>query len=207
MIITWHGEGCFRLQNGDTVVLVDLPQRGSGLSAPRGKANLLIKTIAPWPAFAKDANVDFVIRGAGEYDRAGVAINGFQLIDESAKDFIKSVYTLEWEGISIGLLGAIASVPSAGILNAFEEIDVLIGPAGGAPCIKQEDMAKLIKQLNPKIFITSFYSIKGLKRKAGTLANFLSFFDGEVEKNIEKFVFKKKDIADIKKTKMVCLIP
>lgn len=202
MIISWHGEGCFKIQNGDTVVLVDPIQKESGLSVPRFKTDLVIRTITPWPKKEEEDDAT-TIWGAGEYDRSGIKVRGSQLAQESQKSFFKTAYSLLWDDVSIGLLGALEQPLSPEIMTGMEEVDVLIGPGGGDPFIDQKEMNKLIKKLNPKIFIPSFFKVSGLKRKAQDIKKMEEEFDGDIEKNQEKLVFKKKDLADIKKTKMV----
>jgi L-ascorbate metabolism protein UlaG (beta-lactamase superfamily) len=204
MIISWHGEGCFKIQNGDTVVLVDPIQKESGLSVPRFKTDLIIRTITPWPKKEEDDDTT-TIWGAGEYDRSGIKVRGSQLAQESQKSFFKTVYSLLWDEVSIGLFGALEQPLSPEAMTRMEEVDVLIGPGGGDPFIDQKEMNKLIKKLNPKIFIPSFFKVPGLKRKAQDIKIMEEGFDGDIEKNQEKLVFKKKDLADIKKTKMVYL--
>lgn len=205
MVITWHGEGCFKFQNGDVSVLTDLPESVSGISAPRFKTDVYLKTITPWPTDYTNTNAQMTVVGAGDYDTKGIKIKGFELTGESSKNFFKTVYLLKWDDISIGILGHISGDLPPNAMEDFEELDILIGPSGGDPFISQEKAINLIRQLNPKIFIPSFYKIPGLKRKTSDLKDFTSQFNGDVQKPEEKFVFKKKDLAEIKKTKVICL--
>ncbi len=205
MVITWHGEGCFKLQNGDVSLLTDLPDTSTGISAPRFKTDILLKTLTPWPYDQKESNADRDVIGAGEYDIKNIKIKGYEIVAESSSKFFKTVYSIIWDDITIGFLGHLSEELPTQAKDELEELDVLIGPAGGEPFIDQGKMVKLVKQLNPKIFIPSFYKIPGLKRKAKDIKDFTDEFNGEVKKAEEKFVFKKKDLADIKKTNIVCL--
>jgi hypothetical protein len=205
MVITWHGEGCFKFQNGEVSLLTDLPESVSGISAPRFKTDVLLKTITPWPNGQVEHNSDSIITGAGEYDIKGIKIKGAELVNESSPKFFKTVYSIIWDEITIGVLGHISGELPPNIMTDFEELDILIGPAGGEPFVSQEKMVKLIKHLNPKIFIPSFYKIQELKRKAKDIKDFVREFDGETKKNQDKLVFKKKDLGEIKKTNIVCL--
>lgn len=207
MIITWHGEGCFRIQNGATSVLVDPPHEGSGAAQPRFQTDILIKTITAWPAAAEQASkASSVVRGAGEYDIAGITIRGFELPDESSKNFFKTVYVLGWDDVSIGLLGHCAGSLPPAAAEHFEDCDVLIAPAGGEPFAEIDAMVKLVKQLNPKIFIPSFLKAPGVKRGGAIDARQCAeHFNGGAAEETDKFVFKKKDLVDIKKTRVVCL--
>ncbi len=205
MIVTWNGEGCFKFQNGEVSLLTDLPDASSGLSVPRGKVSVYVKTLTTHPQPERNENADTTIFGAGEYDVQGIKIKGYELIEESGKGFFKTIYTLMWEDISIGLLGHMSGPIPPAILEYLEEIDVLIAPAGGPPFIEQKELVKLVKLLNPKIYIPSFFKIPGLKRKTEDPKEVFESLNGGGEKPEEKFVFKKKDLAEIKKTKVVCL--
>jgi L-ascorbate metabolism protein UlaG (beta-lactamase superfamily) len=205
MVITWYGEGCFKFQNGETALLTDLPDASSGLTPARGKVSAYIKTLTPWPDPKEYENADTTVFGAGEYDVQGIRIRGYELAGESAKSFFKTIYSIVWDDITIGLLGHVSSPVPPALLENFEEIDVLVAPAGGTPFIDQKELAKLVKLLNPKIYIPSFYKIAGLKRKSEDAKGVLEALGAEAGKPEEKFVFKKKDIADIKKTQVITL--
>lgn len=208
MVISWYGEGCFRIQSGERSVLLDLPDKSTGLTAPRGKYDALIKTLTAWPFdFTQTEEGGTVVHGAGEYDVSGIGIKGFELSQESSAHFFKTVYVLTWEDISIGILGHLSGDLPPHVLESFEEVDVLIGPGGDAPFITHDAMTRLIKQITPKIFIPSFYKIPGLKREAGLVKPLLERVNGGEIESQEKFVFKKKDLIDIKKTQIICLHP
>ena len=209
MVISWYGEGCFRIQSGEKSVLLDLPDKSSGLTAPRGKYDALVKTLTPWPFDFENTEegAGTVIHGAGEYDINGIGIRGFELPQESSTHFFKTIYVLSWEDISIGILGHLSGEIPPQTLENFEEVDVLIGPGGGAPFVDHEHMSRIIKQITPKIFIPSFYKIPGLKRDAGLVKPLLEKINGGEAESQEKFVFKKKDLTDIKKTHVICLHP
>lgn len=207
MIISWYGEGCFRIQNGETSILIDPVDSSSGFSAPRGKYTVLLKTLTPWPLpFGQgDSKEGAIIWGPGEYDIAGIGVRGFALLHESSENFFKTVYFITWEQVTIGVLGHLSEELLPTVLENFEEVDVLIGPGGGAPFLSQEKMARTIKQITPKIFIPSFYKIPGLKRKAEEIQGLVERVQSEMVASQEKFVFKKKDLDEIKKTRIVCL--
>ncbi len=203
MVILWYGEGCFKIQNGDRVILTDPPEKSSGLTAPRVQSDILVRTLAPWP-FEEEVRDGETVYGAGEYDIQDITVRGFQLHEESGASFIKTAYVITWDDVRIGLAGHISGMLPPAVAENFEELDVLIAPAGGNPFIEQDALVRMVKQLNPKIFIPSFYKIPGLKRHAGDAHPVLEAFNGEASAQ-DKFVFKKKDIVDIKKTKCICL--
>ncbi|MFA4827569.1 MAG: hypothetical protein WC596_04990, partial [Candidatus Shapirobacteria bacterium] len=81
----------------------------------------------------------------------------------------------------------------------------LVIPAGGEPFLDQKIAVKLIKQIQPKIVIPTFYKVPGLKRKADDIKKFLEEIDAPKVEKIDKLVIKKKDIEEIKPTKVVVL--
>lgn len=209
MVISWYGEGCFRIQNGEVVLLSDPPDGRSGITAPRFKTDILLKSITAWPFDPLEKTQgDTTVFGPGEHDIKGVHIKGFGLPEESSSKYFKSVYYITWEEISLGFLGHLssASLPPPA-LSELEEVDVLFAPAGGDPFISVPEMGKLMKIINPKILIPSFYKIPGLERKAGGVEELSKQFNGEVSDPREKWVFKKKDLIDIKKTQIMRLAP
>lgn len=210
MVISWYGEGSFRFQNGEISMVCDVADRSSGATIPRGKTSLYLQTITKWdkdnPLVISPLDAESHIYGAGEYDVAGIRVKGFQLVDESSPTSFKTVYKIVWDDILVGILGHISDGLSPSIQEHFSELDILIAPGGGEPFIQQPQVVKLIKQLNPKIFIPSFIPSKELKRKAQSPDTILTAFDSSGETQ-EKFTCKKKDFNEIKKTQVIVLSP
>ncbi|MEK7635837.1 MAG: MBL fold metallo-hydrolase [Patescibacteria group bacterium] len=211
MIISYYGEDCFKIQSGEKSILTDPPAASSGLTMPRFKADIILKTIASFPVAEQLINqsINQLIYGPGEYDIASIKISGIELSEESSKEFFKTIYLIEAESIKLCFLGHITQMPEPDILEQLEEIDILFIPAGGKPFLEQKIAAKLIKQIEPKIVIPSFFKVPGLKRQAADLKIFLEEANGQKkepqEKSQEKLTVKKKDLDEIKKTEIVAL--
>lgn len=223
MIITFHGEGCFKIQSGDFIVLTD-PLDDNPEQRRRIKSDIILKTLTPLPIVNSQWSIvnGQLISGPGEYNIKNVNITGFALPKESparlasqceagrSEKFLKTVYLIKMEDINLCFLGHISEIPEPAILEHLEEIDILFIPAGGEPFINQKSAAKTVKQTGPKIVIPSFYKIPGLKRTAGDISIFLEEFNGEKTKQKEaqeKLVIKKKDLIGIKKAEIVVLKP
>lgn len=220
MTITFYGEGCFKIHSGDFVVLTDPFDGETGLTSPRLKPDIILKTLVPLPIVNGQqsmVNGQF-ISGPGEYNISAeggfasggkdINITGFALPKESSEKFLKTVYLIKTEGVNLCFLGHLSEMPEPAILEYLEEIDILFIPAGGEPFINQKSAAKIIKQIEPKIVVPSFYKIPSLKRLADNLSVFLEEFNGEKTKQKEtqeKLVIKKKDFDGIKKTEIVVL--
>ncbi|MBI4993864.1 MBL fold metallo-hydrolase [Candidatus Wolfebacteria bacterium] len=212
MVISFYGEGCFKIQSADTTILIDQVGSESGLTQPRFKFDVELKTLASVEAinsFGKEQKErdGFQIIGPGEYNAKDVKITGFGILSESSEKFIKTIYLAEIEGIKLCFLGHISEIPLADIMEHLEEIDILFISAGGKPFLDQKTAAALIKKISPKIVIPSFYKVPGLKRKADDLKVFLETM-GKAKEKIEpqeKLTIKKKDLAEIKKLEIMAL--
>lgn len=205
MIITFYGEGCFKIQSGEAVILTDPPAKESGLESPRFKFDLLLKTLNAFPPTNKSS---YELTGPGEYNfkiaDKEIDIEGLFLDKESSDKFIKNVYLVELEDIKLGFLGHLSEDLPSEIIEKLEEVDVLFIPAGGKPFIDQKKAVSLIKQIEPKIVVPSFYKLANLKRPAEDLKKFLKEFDHDSVCE-EKLTVKRKDLSEIKGIKIVCL--
>ena len=184
MVINYFGNGCFRLQSGDTSVLVN-PENN------RLKADVTLKTLAATaPEEAGGADRDekgdeIVISFAGEYEEKEIEILGFPVVEESTEKFLKTAYAVLWEGMKFVFLGHLSKPMDATLMEEFSEPDVLILPVGGGHFLEPEVAAKIAKQLEARVVIPSFYKDP---------AEFLKAF-GKKGEEMEKFVFKQKDIV------------
>jgi L-ascorbate metabolism protein UlaG (beta-lactamase superfamily) len=188
MVINYFGNGCFRLQSGDTSVLVN-PENN------RLKADVTLKTLtatSPDAAASNGAGTadgdgkagDVVISFAGEYEEKEIEIVGFPIQEESTEKFLKTAYAAQWEGMKFVFLGHLSKPMDATLMEEFADPDVLFLPVGGGHFLEPEVAAKIAKQLEARIVIPSFYKDP---------AEFVKAF-GKKAEDMDKFVFKQKDI-------------
>lgn len=181
MVITHFGNGAFRLQSGETVLLID-PENN------RLKADVTLRTLTPTnPTEIIDHESDSGIKISfpGEYETKGIEIVGFSIKEESTEKFLKTAYKVMFENMKFVFLGYLSGPLDASLTEEFSEPDVLILPAGGGHFLEPDIAAKMAKQLETKIVIPSFIKntdlfLRALGRKA---------------EPVEKFVFKQKDIS------------
>ena len=180
MVITYLGNGSFRLQSGDTSLLFN-PNNN------RLKADVILRSLA---GSGTDELLDHVSDGGmtisfpGEYESRGIEIAGFPIAGESTEKFIKTAYKILFEGMTFVFLGHLSRPLDALLMEEFSEPDVLILPVGGGHFLEPEIAAKMTKQLEARIVIPSFTKnadafLKALGRKTEA---------------IDKFVFRQKDI-------------
>lgn len=184
MVINYFGNGCFRLQSGETSVLVN-PENN------RLKADVTLKTLVSTSAgdaaaiTGTDDGAGLTIAFPGEYEEKEIEILGFPVAGESTEKFLKTAYCLFWEEMKFVFLGHLSQPIDATLLEEFADPDVLFLPVGGGHFLEPEIAAKIAKQLEAKVVIPSFYKDPAAFLKAlGT--------KGEA---LDKFVFKQKDIA------------
>lgn len=183
MVINYFGNGCFRLQSGDTSVLVN-PDNN------RLKADVMLKTLTTTAPDAVatgngEKSDDVVISFAGEYEEKEIEIVGYPIVEESTDKFLKTAYAVLWEGMKFVFLGHLSKPMDATLMEEFSEPDVLFLPVGGSHFLEPEVAAKIAKQLEARVVIPSFYKSPAEFLKAS----------GKKGEETEKFVFKQKDIA------------
>mgnify|MGYP001614731931 FL=1 len=175
MVISYFGEGCFRLQSGDTSLLVDPVSN-------RLKADVTLKTLVP-------ANVEGPAEGEivfpGEYEIKGMEIQGWPAALESTAKFVKTVYLVRWEEMSFVFLGHLSKALEPDAMESIGDPDVLFLPFDGEHFLSLEAASKIAKQLNPHFIIPSFS-----KKPAELLKSF-----GQKAEAQEKLVFKRKDLS------------
>lgn len=179
MVINYFGNGCFRLQSGDTSLLVN-PENN------RLKADVTLRTLISTAdgGGTSEAGEDVVISFAGEYEEKEIEIVGYAIPEESTDKFIKTAYAVEWEGMKFVFLGHLSKPLDATLMEELLEPDVLFLPVGGGHFLEPEVAAKIAKQIEARIVIPSFYK---------SPADFLKA-SGKKGEEMEKFVFKQKDI-------------
>lgn len=210
MIINWYGEGCFKIQTGGLTLITDPFDSSIGLTPPRGKADAVLKTLTSWPleeerGKKKEESEDGkMISGAGEYEIKGIEVRGWPLLKESSEKFFKTSYKIVAEEMTLGFLGHLSEELSPEANQNLKEADLLFIPAGGKPFLNQEAAAKLVKQLNPKIVVASFFKTPGLKRASSDWKALAKEMDQKPE-TLEHLTVKRKEVREQKGTKLVVL--
>lgn len=174
MVITYYGEGCFRLQSGETSLLVDSENN-------RMKADAVLETLTSASAEPDAGKISF----PGEYEVKGIEIQGIGVPEESSDKFLKTVYSVNFEDMNFLFLGHISKMPDVKLLEHFNEPDVIFVPTGAEHFMSAGDAAKLVKQLEPTIVIPSFYKNPN---------DFLKAL-GQKGESQDKIVLKKKDLG------------
>jgi len=200
MIISWYGEACFLLESGRVRILIEPPQKESGINSPRLKSDILIYS----KNSSQMSNVNgqmsdtdtFVIDSPGEYEIKGINVLG--IADEE-----NILYNIEIDGIKISHLGFLGKDLDNGKMALINDPDIVLVPVGNGSVLDAEKAMKLINKIEPSVAIPMLYDIKGLKIKRAPLSDFLKESEAK-ESPKPKLTIKKKDIIE-EETKIVIL--
>ena len=198
MIIQNYGRQHFKLQVGDlTVAINPVSKEGSGKVAKYGADVCLITTNHPdyngEEQVTHGEKVPFVIKGAGEYEVAGIFIKGFQTttklkVGKTEKTFQNTTYCFTLDGMKVTFLGALSQKLGPQHKEIIDETDILFVPVGGdGHTLNPYDAEKIAVSLEPKLVIPMDYNEQ-------TLPLFLKEAGAEKVEPVEKLTIKKKDI-------------
>lgn len=178
MIITVDGAKGIRCQVSDLQLAVD-PEKG----ARAGSSLLVLRTALEAPIESMD-NAEII--GAGEYEIGGIKINGIQLDKESTPKKIRTAYLVNMDEIRLGFLGESLNAELSEEALDKLEADILFAPEPTKD-FDAKKIVHIIKQIEPHVIIPIS------DKAAGELAKEL----GQKPEKMEKFVTKKKELAEM----------
>ena len=200
MTISWYGEACFLLENSGVRILIDPPQKESGINPPRLKSDILI--FSRPEATNEQESETFVIDGPGEYEIKEINILGIADSSTSSGQ-VNTIYNIEIDGVKVCHLGFLNNDLDNEKLALIDDPDIALVPIGNNGVLDAEAAMKLINKIEPSIAIPMLYDVKGLKTKRAPLAAFLKESEAK-EPPQPKLTIKKKDINE-DETKIIIL--
>lgn len=207
MQIQFFGLSSFKITTKEAVVITDPFDKESGLTPPRGAADIVIlaeKKNKLYNATSGISGEPFLINDPGEYDVKGVTVTGIPLEQDPGR-FV-TVYLIEAEDMSILDLTHIREWNiKQDDLDDLGEIDILILPVGSNSVLTPKLAAQITHEIEPKIVIPSHYETAGLKLPNEKIEVFLKQYGGKQE-TMEKLTVKKKDLVE-EKTQVIVLEP
>lgn len=213
MVITWLGHACFKIQSGDTVIVVDPFPKDIGLTPPRFRADLVLVTHSHYDHSNAEAltGEPLTITGPGEYEAKGVYIRGVETSHDNVQGKergLNTIYKIEVEDMRILHLGDFGEEKMRDeTLEDIGDADILMIPVGGKYTIDGSEAAAVVKQVEPRFVIPMHYKIPGLKIALEGPDQFLKEMGATKAVAREKFVVKKKDIGEEEKTEVILLKP
>lgn len=202
MVITHHGAQCFKITFGDLTLVFDPVAKGASLPSVRFGADIaLISRNHPDMNGIEEATYGdkspFAITGPGEYERAGVTIQGFLSksaygLTKGATEATNTIYAVGLEDMTIVHLGALSEkeLPKDA-REGIDEVDVLFVPVGGDGVLAPAAAHELAVSLEPKIIVPMhWHGIGALK----SLETFLKA-SGNGSEKVDKLTLKRKDLV------------
>lgn len=184
MVITYYGLLCFKIQSGEIVAATNPFEKGSGFTAPRFQAHVVVGNAASL------TGEPFAISGPGEYEVRGIVVQGI------ASSTVNTVFILEWENMRLVYLGSLADKDvSEELLEYMGTPDILFLPLGS---LTAQEAASLVNRVEPRVVIPMYTDEKDA-------TTFLRERGSNIKPE-DKFTFKKKDLPE-EETKIVLLEP
>lgn len=162
MELYWLGHGCFRLRGRETTLLSDPCPRSTGYNI--GKVAAHIVTVShdhPEHSHLEAVTgTPKVVRGPGEYEIAGVLINGVRTYHDAQKGArrgLNTAFVIEMDDIRLCHLGDLGHVLTPDQVEALSGVDILLVPVGGGTTIDAVAAAEIVSLLEPKIVVPMHY--------------------------------------------------
>lgn len=144
-----------------------------------------------------------VVDMAGEYERKGLRVSGFQTFHDKTKGTERGeniVYKIEGENISLFHCGDLGHVLDDSFIDQLGEVDILLVPVGGFYTIDSTDAVELVKKIEPSIVIPMHYNHPKLNQqtfgKLSPVADFLKKLGVENIPPVAKLVVKKEELQE-----------
>jgi L-ascorbate metabolism protein UlaG (beta-lactamase superfamily) len=207
MQIQYFGLSSFKITTKEAVTITDPFHKDSGLTPPRGAADILILAELGNKLYSAASGISgepFLMDTPGEYDLKGVTVTGIPMKQE---DKYVTAFLIESEDLRILNLTHIKEwTMKEDEIEELGEIDILILPVGGNTVLSASAAAKVVNEVEPKIVIPAHYKMSGLILDVDPLDKFIKEMGGKSETS-EKLNIKKKDIVDQEGTRVVVLEP
>ena len=172
------GHGCFRLRGKSAAVVSDPYPPTLGPKLPRLEADLL--TIShehenhAYTRAVKDGA--YVIAGPGEYEVAGVVVNGLPTYHDTAggaEHGRNTVYVIELDEVRVCHLGDLGHGLDDAMLGAIGNVDLLLAPVGGGRTLDGARAAEVVRQVEPRMVVPMHYALPAIKKELAPVERFL----------------------------------
>jgi len=209
MEITWYGHSCFRITERGMATVVTDPYDHTEIGYSELNLRADIITISHNALGHNNTKVvkssKWELDGPGEYEIGGVFLTAVPAgkTDKNGNGR-NMVFILDYDGVTVGHLGDIDSVPSRKEVDAFGNVDVLLIPVGGGKGLSAAKAAEVINLIEPGIVIPMHYSTPDCKMKLDSLGAFLKQIGlSDQPETLESLKVTKRDIPE--ETRVVVL--
>ena len=140
MVITRHGEGCFKMETRGLSIVVDAPDG-------RLKPDIALKTsVSAPPPYGGETGREII--GPGEYDISGIEIRGYPFGKNNSAGHLMTAFVMKAEDVSLLFLGNPGREIGFTLEAELGAVDIIFAPPGSA---------KFVKQLSPKIVVSAYF--------------------------------------------------
>ena len=207
MDITWLGYSAMRLRTRNATVVIDPTDKSSGvdMARPTGDIVLISRDHIHHNFVSGVKGTPFVIDGPGEYEVGGVQIQGVRSRwSVSQEDVFEptTFYILQAEDMKVVYLGGLNEIPAPKQIQVCSNADIVIVPIEVAEGLSPQDMARLVRSLEPRMVIPTAYQVEE-KKKEDALNSFINEMGVEVEDAVQRLSLQRRSIGD--KTRIVLL--
>lgn len=166
MDINWLGHSCFRLRDGDTVVITDPFPTSLGLR-PDFRQATVVTSSNTHPNHSSWADVPGdpkVFKSPGEYEFSGIAVRGVMtsLPPDTPQDQRNVAFSVQLDNVNICHLGDIVQPLTTRQRDDLAPVDVLLAPTCGGCTLPVDQILQIVQDLDPKIVIPMHYGIPGV---------------------------------------------
>lgn len=199
MDIEYKGGNCIVITHKKDEIVTDPKLSTNGLKDQGARAAVQLLT---QPSFAASAGDDtMVVDGPGEYEINNCSIWGIAAHSHTAPTGPKTatMYRLDVEDITVGVLGHIAGTLADDQLEALGMIDVLVIPVGGyGYTLEPKQAVDLVRTIEPKIVIPTHYAEDGVHYEVpqAKLDEFLQELGTTPEEPVAKLKLKAAQLPE-----------
>ena len=178
MDLTWYGLSCFRItERGQATIVTDPYSEKIGLSMPKLKGDIITSSheAEGHSNISAVQGGQNVLSGPGEYEIGGVFIVGISSPRKSRDEIRNTMFTFDFNGLTVAHLGDINAMPTQSQIDALGEVNVLILPVGGGNTLTASQASELVSMVEPNIVVPMHYAQEedGLNIKLDSVERFL----------------------------------
>ena len=205
--ITWLGYSAMRLRTRNATVVIDPTDKSAGvdMARPTGDIVLISRDHKHHNFVSGVKGTPFVINGPGEYEVGGVQIQGIRSLWSSSQDGNfepTTLYVLQAEDMKVVYLGGLNETPDPKQLQVCSNADIVIAPIELPEGLSSQDIARIVRSLEPKIVIPIAYKSEK-KKEDSALNSFTNEMGVEVEDPVQRLNLQRRSVGD--KTRIVLL--
>jgi L-ascorbate metabolism protein UlaG (beta-lactamase superfamily) len=195
MIVTWHGAGAIRIQQGDLVVALGPVSKRSKLKPSNFGADVALVPVRHEDADGEDAVSrgdarPFVARTPGEYETSGLFVRGFATrTTYSGGPGPNTCFSFQIDDCNVLYMGATEEddIP-AEAKEELPETDMIFVPIGGEGTLDPAKAYKLAVRREPKVIVPIFHD------GGDALKRFLREAGADKVETVDKFTVRRRDL-------------